>query len=167
MIQTTRIKMKGKEYDSYVGAHRELRDMLKVGDLVTLRRENADNTESIEIIGTVKRILSHSVIVLVDGVASLHELYDPDNPRASGFLVMLIRRPVKDKLPDHAGLWCDKDGNVWCVNNHLMALRIKFNGDWEFRGFCSFKGEYGKYAPFTELTITEKEDDNDYWYEQR
>lgn len=163
MFPVKRIKMNNKEYDHYVGMHWELRDMLKVGDIVTLRRENANNTESIEIIGTVNRILNDNVFVLVDGIESSYRLYDPDNPRFSEFLVMLIKRPVNAKLPDHAGLWRDRYGNVWVVNNNLNALRIKSknNGNWDFRGFCSFKDEYRTVAPFTELTITEKENDDE------
>ncbi len=159
MIQKTRIKMNGKEYDSYKGTHPELRDMLKVDDLVTLRRENADNTESIEIVGTVSRILRDSVFVLVNGVESLCQLCDlcDHNIRSYEFLVTLIRRPVKDKLPDHAGLWRDSEGDVWCVNNNLDAICIKSGHSWDFRGHRTINCEYKKYAPFTELTITEKE----------
>ena len=143
----------------YSGTHAELRDMLKIDDLVSLRRQNSDNTESIEIVGTVNRILHDSVFVLVNGVESLCQLCDlcDHNIRSYEFLVTLIRRPVKDKLPDHAGLWRDSEGNVWCVNNNLNALCIKSDGCWDFRGFCSFKDEYRRFAPFTELTITEKE----------
>lgn len=159
MIQKTRIKMNGKEYDSYKGTHTELRDMLKVNDLVTLRRQNSDNTESIEIVGTVNRILHDSVFVLVNGLESLCQLCElcDHNIRSYEFLVTLIRRPVKDKLPDHAGLWRDKDGDVWCVNNNLNAICVKSDGCWDFRGYRTTNCEYKKYAPFTELTITEKE----------
>ena len=49
MIQKTRIKRKGKEYDSYAGTHAELRDMLKKADIVTLLWQNDDKSESIKI----------------------------------------------------------------------------------------------------------------------
>lgn len=52
MIQKTRIKMKGKEYDSYAGTHAELRDVLKKADIVTLLWQNDDKSESIKITGT-------------------------------------------------------------------------------------------------------------------
>lgn len=51
MIQKTRIKMNGKEYDSYAGTHAELRDVLKKADIVTLLWQNDDKSESIKITG--------------------------------------------------------------------------------------------------------------------
>lgn len=51
MIQKTRIKMNGKEYDSYKGTHAELRDVLKKADIVTLLWQNDDDSESIKITG--------------------------------------------------------------------------------------------------------------------
>lgn len=143
----------------YSGTHEELRDMLKVDDLVTLRRQNSDNTERIEIVGTVNRIFRDSVFVLVNGVQSLYQIHDPydQNIKPYEFLVTLIGRPVKDKLPDHPGLWRDSEGDVWCVNNNLDAICIKSRHFWDFRGHRTINCEYKKYAPFTELTITEKE----------
>ena len=96
----------------YSGTHAELRDMLKVDDLVTLRRQNSDNTESIEIVGTVTRVNLPDVFVSVNGEEIMQTLCHPRNELPYTFDVTLIRRPVKDKLPDHAGLWRDKDGDV-------------------------------------------------------
>ena len=43
------------------------------------------------------------------------------------------------------------------MNNNLNAICVKSDGFWDFRGHRNTRCEYKEYAPFTELTITEKE----------
>lgn len=51
----------------YSGAHKELRAMLNVGDIVTLLRQNGDKSESIKITGTVRWLGRNIVTVNVMG----------------------------------------------------------------------------------------------------
>ncbi|MEY8564747.1 hypothetical protein AALA48_08395 [Bifidobacterium pseudolongum] len=55
----------------YSGAHKELRAMLNVGDIVTLLRQNGDKSESIKITGTVRWLGRNIVTVNVMGDESI------------------------------------------------------------------------------------------------
>ena len=153
MIQKTRIKMKGKEYDSYAGTHAELRDVLKKADIVTLLWQNDDKSESIKITGTV----THCGLDSIDVRTSYdEEEYVLDNPNILArrkYTVTNIKRLVKNMLPDSPGPWFDKDDDTWIVNADLNAIRVSCDGEWWIGGGMILPSEYADYAPFKKINI--------------
>lgn len=68
-----------------------------------------------------------------------------------------------EDMPDCAGLWVDREGDIWMVNNDLAADVIRLDGNW--MPFVSMEcwmtpDKYAEYAPFTRVidVTTSKED---------
>lgn len=146
----------------YSGTHEELRDMLKEGDIVTLLWQNDDKSESIKITGTV----THCGLDSIDVRTSYdEEEYVLDNPNVLArrkYTVTNIRRLVENMLPDSPGLWKDRDGCIWVVDNDVEYARcIRENeGVWITASIDDQidSESMRSCAPFTKLTITEEED---------
>lgn len=153
MITSKQINFHGKEYIHYAGTHDELCRMLRVGDLVTMRRHDADNVESVAIVGTVTEICGNVVTVSVAGGES-----DCITGRQSSkppflYAVTAIKRPVENMLPDSPGPWADKDDDTWIVDNDLNAIRVSCDGEWWIGGGIILPSEYAGHAPFKKINI--------------
>lgn len=153
MITSKQINFHGKEYIHYAGTHDELCRMLRVGDLVTMRRHDADNVESVAIVGTVTEICGDVVTVSVAGGEC-----DCITGRQSSkppflYAVTAIKRPVENMLPDSPGPWADKDDDTWIVDNDLNAIRVSCDGEWWIGGGLILPSEYAVHAPFKKINI--------------
>lgn len=153
MITSKQINFHGKEYIHYAGTHDELCRMLRVGDLVTMRRHDADNVESVAIVGTVTEICGDVVTVSVAGGER-----DCITGRQSSkppflYAVTAIKRPVGNMLPDAPGPWFDKNEDTWIVDDDLDAIRVSYDGEWSIAGWGKSPSEYAEYAPFKKINI--------------
>lgn len=65
--------------------------------------------------------------------------------------------PTKPKkMPDHEGLWRDKDGDLWVYDGCNLRL-VKSEAGWTITGIFNSPEFTKRYAPFTELEVKEKE----------
>lgn len=145
----------------YWGEHEELRDMLKVGDIVTLVWQNDDKSESIKVTGPVTRCGLDSVDVRT---RDDEEEYIFDNPNILAkrkYTITRIRRPLENMLPDSPGPWLDKDDATWIVNADLNAIRVSYDGDWLIGGGIFLPSEYAEYAPFKKINIIKEKASNE------
>lgn len=63
--------------------------------------------------------------------------------------------PKPKKMPDHEGLWKDKDGDLWVYNGCDLRL-VKNVLGWTVDGSFTGPEFIKRYAPFTELEVKEK-----------
>ena len=151
------ITVAGKEYIRYAGTHDELYHMLKVGDLVTLRRQDAANVESVKVIGTVTEI--NGVVVTVSVAGGTRDYVTGRQSSEPPFLyaVTAIKRPVENELPNCGGLWRDRDENTWVIENGTLDGQcVERAGNWILDRPRRIKPEaYAYWAPFTKITFTE------------
>lgn len=136
----------------YSGAHKELRAMLNVGDIVTLLRQNGDKSESIKITGTVRWLGRNIVTVNVMGDERDYLIKTPNGKPPYLYEITSIKRPVENMLPDSQGLWEDSKGNIWVVDPTLAARIVWGCGAWTYLGLVALCPDYAPYAPFTKLT---------------
>lgn len=68
-----------------------------------------------------------------------------------------VKKP-EPKMPDSPGLWKDKDGDIWVVNdNKTEARSLRTDGFWSSWGCINrLDGGLGHYAPFTRCTLTDE-----------
>ncbi len=157
-MRSEKITIQGKDYIRYEATRDEWPLTPRVGDFVTLRRQNEDGTERAEYIGTVMDIYDDPLdgcdVVDVSVADSIHSC----RIRGCEFEVKCIRRPVENVIPDHPGLWKDKNGNIWIVAKDLTMRCVRFSGEWSLdRLRLSYdRSTLSKYAPFTKLSITEE-----------
>lgn len=137
----------------YSGTHEELRDMLKVGDIVTLLWQNDDKSESIKITGTLIEYDDDIALFTVGGEKSYYALSGRGIIAPRIYTVTSIRRPVENTLPDSPGPWADKDDDTWIVDNDLNAIRVSCDGEWWIGGGMILPSEYAGHAPFKKINI--------------
>lgn len=155
MITSKQINFHGKEYIHYAGTHDELCRMLRVGDLVTMRRHDADNVESVAIVGTVTEICGDVVTVSVAGGER-----DCITGRQSSkppflYAVTAIKRPIENLgLPNESGLWQDRVGDLWFIEGgSLNGQCIKYLEHWTLDTPTGVPPcRYKRFAPFTKIT---------------
>lgn len=64
----------------------------------------------------------------------------------NSMLAYALRR--KPKLPDHDGLWLDKDNAIWQVYDHQAVPVYDDAGGWGLQREVSSVSQLGQYAPF-------------------
>lgn len=145
----------------YSGTHEELRDMLKVGDIVTLLWQNDDKSESIKVTGTVTRCGLGSVDVRT---SYDEEEYIFDNPNILArrkYTITRIRRPLENMLPDSPGPWLDKNEDTWIVDDDLNAIRVTDAKTWLTDIWKQSPDSYSRFAPFKKIDVIEKKVSNE------
>lgn len=145
----------------YWGEHEELRDMLKVGDIVTLVWQNDDKSESIKVTGPVTRCGLDSVDVRT---RDDEEEYIFDNPNILArrkYTITRIKRPLENMLPDSPGPWLDKNDDTWIVNDDLNAIRVSCDGEWWIGGGTLLPSEYADCAPFKKIDVIKEKVSNE------
>lgn len=145
----------------YSGTHEELRDMLKVGDIVTLLWQNDDKSESIKVTGPVTRCGLGSVDVRTLDDEEEYILDYPNLIAVRKYTITNIKRPVENMLPDSPGLWTDKDDDTWIVDDALNAIRVSYDGEWLIGGGLALPSEYAEYAPFKKVNIIKEKVSNE------
>lgn len=145
----------------YSGTHEELRDMLKVGDIVTLLWQNDDKSESIKVTGPVTRCGLGSVDVRT---SYDEEEYIFDNPNILArrkYTITRIRRPLENMLPDSPGPWLDKNEDTWIVDDDLNAIRVTDAKTWLTDIWKQSPDSYSRFAPFKKIDVIEKKVSNE------
>lgn len=145
----------------YWGEHEELRDMLKVGDIVTLVWQNDDKSESIKVTGPVTRCGLDSVDVRT---RDDEEEYIFDNPNILArrkYTITRIKRPLENMLPDSPGPWLDKNEDTWIVDDYLDAIYVSHDGTWMIGGGIVSPSAYAGYAPFKKINIIKEKASNE------
>ena len=140
----------------YWGEHEELRDMLKVGDIVTLVWQNDDKSESIKITGTLIEYDDDIALVTVGEEKNYYALSGRGIIAPRIYTVTNIKRPVENMLPDSPGPWVGKNLDTWIVNKDLNAIRVSYDGEWLLSGGIMLPSEYAEYAPFTKINVIEE-----------
>lgn len=111
-------------YIHYYGTHDELRKVVQEGDTVRLRRALPGGIEFVTVQGVVTDIEGRNILTVRSvGVTTSYILKRPDGKPPYMYELMDVLRPVENKMPDSAGLWRDRRGNVWLIDN---AYSIEF-----------------------------------------
>lgn len=145
----------------YWGEHEELRDMLKVGDIVTLVWQNDDKSESIKITGTLIEYDDDIALVTVGEEKNYYALSGRGIIAPRIYTITNIKRPVGNMLPDAPGPWFDKNEDTWIVNEDLDAIRISYDDDWLIGGEIMLPSEYAEYAPFKKIDVIKEKVTNE------
>lgn len=160
MITTKHSYVGDRKCVKYSGTHEELHAMLKEGDIVTLLWQNDDKSESIKITGTVTYREPDAVTVRTNGEERCYAIEAGNVIAPQIYTVTNIRRLVEYMLPDSPGLWKDRDGCIWVVDNDVEYAKCirEEGGIWATDCIdCEIDSKsMRELAPFTKLTLGER-----------
>lgn len=159
-MRSERVTINGNAYIRYDGPHDELVGIVRKGDLVTLRMQTDDGVESIKVTGTVTAAPADNWTGVSVGADDRPYRVSSTGNARNGYMVMCVKRPIENVLPDSPGLWADDDGAVWCVLKNDRAYCIRYeSGNWQddMPTCLAPIALLADRVPFTKLTLTEEE----------